>query len=485
MIDQLPLDLVLHIFVLGANLDQQKRQRATDSWVGVPEFRDVITWVSREWRTIALSTSLLWAYIDLSDGTPYSRSARNIARSGDSQPLDIHLNINRRFLKGLHKGDYAGHTERTLEALVFLISNGGNTERWRTFSATTTAAIILDDIVGFLYNAPFPSLESFSLLDCCRSRVEYATPDGIERDADDRLSLFDTQPPQLRSVRIKAFDSIYTLDQSGTPIFSRLTSLELGLVGPSPPLSGMELLLTHNPHLQTLRLNLTQVKQDFEKRRTRHYDRINLNFLKELSLTNPHSPWWAQRLYQMINAPNLQHLRIYMHYCFEVFYIVVSTITTVQHNVQMFPALRHLSTNLRDTWLKDILLAYPEIEQLTLLSRHGPIAVSMLSHKPWLLPRLKRLRISDCPSDALCIIETARARMKGHIPLQSIEIKRMQFASCFFGEKMQELERMSGRTCWYDPTSDEDSGSDGYDDDTWSDLSETRRPRRHRLIQSH
>lgn len=43
MIQRLALDILLQIAILGAKLDYQRRQRAPDSWISVPEFRDIIT----------------------------------------------------------------------------------------------------------------------------------------------------------------------------------------------------------------------------------------------------------------------------------------------------------------------------------------------------------------------------------------------------------------------------------------------------------
>ncbi|KAG8738915.1 hypothetical protein FRC10_006384 [Ceratobasidium sp. 414] len=422
----------------------------------------------------------LWAYIDLSDGFPYSRSARFLARSGDTQPLDIHLNIDRRFLRGLRKNDYEGHTIRLVEALSFIINNGGDTIRWRTFSARTTAAIVLDDIIDCLSEEPLPILESLRLADCYRSIIDYQSPDGGIERTEPHLSLFETQPPQLRSIQLNCFDSQLLLGRPGKPVVSNLRFIELGLVDSEPPLSGIRLLLAHNPHLRTLRLNMARVQQNFTERYSgQSFEPISLPSLTDMCLTNPHSPWWAQRFLLMINAPSLRRLRLYLHSRSDTFYGMLKILINGQPNdtvlhtpsctpEKRFPSLRHLSTNICDEWLEEFLRAYPDIDQLTLLPRHGPGAISLLSREPWLLPNLKRLRISSCPPDARDILRTARVRASAQIPLQLIEIGRMEFSSLLFEDKMRELESLTGRTSLYYPDSDEGSGSDGYDGYEWT-----------------
>jgi hypothetical protein len=152
--------------------------------------------------------------------------------------------------------------------------------------------------------------------------------------------------------------------------------------------------------------------------------------------------------------------------CWNPFYCIVNALissVTQSHLLPdsytiKFPLLRQLSTNICDDWLRELLSAYPGIEQLALLPRHTQGAITMLSHQPWLLPNLKRLRISDCAPVAKCILETSRAWVNGHIPLQLIEIRRMEFSSLFFEAKIRELENTPGRTSWYYPDSDEGPG---------------------------
>lgn len=72
-----------------------------------------------------------------------------------------------------------------------------------------------------------------------------------------------------------------------------------------------------------------------------------------------------------------------MHYCFDIFFVLVTMTTGLKENRPMFCSLQHFSTNLRDTWLKDVLLAHPEIEQLTILSRHMSITVSGTMASAW------------------------------------------------------------------------------------------------------
>ncbi|KAG9096742.1 hypothetical protein FS749_007828 [Ceratobasidium sp. UAMH 11750] len=482
MMRQLPEDILSHIFVEGASMDRYERQRVRKRSTRAynQELRDVLTWVCHDWRALALRTTLLWAYIDLSDGPPYSRSARFLARSGDTQPLDIHLNVDRYFMRGLRKNDYEGHTDRVVEALSFIINHGGDTVRWRTFSTRTTAAIVLDDIIDCLFEEPLPALESLSLVDCYRSTMDYQSPDGGIERTESHISLFETQPPQLRSIQLRCFDSRLLLGRPGKPVVSNLRFIELGLVDSEPPLSGILLLLSHNPHLHTLRLNMARVQQNFAERYSgQSFEPVSLISLTELCLTNPHSPWWAQRFLSMINAPSLHRLRLYLHSRSDTFYGMLKILINGQPNdttshtlprtsEKRFPSLKDLSTNISDEWLEEFLRAYPDIDQLTLLPRHGPGAISLLSREPWLLPNLKRLRISSCPPDARDILQTAQARANAHIPLQLIEIGRMEFSSLLFEDKMHELERLTGRTSLYFPDSDEGSGSDGYDGYEWT-----------------
>ncbi|KAG8750058.1 hypothetical protein FRC12_013093 [Ceratobasidium sp. 428] len=482
MINRLPEDILSHIFIEGANADRCERQRShkQPTQTHNQELRDVITWVCRDWKTLALRTTLLWAYIDLSDGPSYSRSARFLARSGDTQPLDIHLHIDRHFMRGLRKNDYDGHTERLVDALSFIINHGGDTIRWRTFSAKTTAAIVLDDIIDCLSEEPFPILESFDLVDCYRSPVDYSSFDGGIERTEPHLSLFTSQPPKLRSVKLRCFDSRLLLARSNRPVVSNLVFIELGLVDSEPPLDGIRLLLAHNLRIHTLRLNLTRVKPSFtELYAGQSLEPLSLISLKELWLTNPHSPLWTERFLLIFNAPSLCRLRLYLHYCFDSFYGMLkiliygqpnSTASNSPHSTseKKFPLLKYLSTNISDAWLEEFLRAYPDVDQLSLLPRHGPGAILLLSRRPWLLPKLRQLKISNCTPDARDILQTAQARANAEIPLQLIEIGRMQFSSLLFEDKMRELEQITGRTSLYRPDSDEGSGSDGYDGYEWT-----------------
>ncbi|QRW00912.1 hypothetical protein RhiJN_28930 [Ceratobasidium sp. AG-Ba] len=487
-IHRLSEDILSHIFIEGAKLDRLERQRvhkrsAQPLNLECQEFRDIVTWVCCHWRSLALRTTLLWAYIDLSDGPPYVRSRRFLARSGDTQPLDINLNIDRQFMAGLLKNDYVGHTERLVEALSFIINNGGDTVRWRSFSAKTTAAIVVDDINYCLYGEPLPNLEFLSLIDCYRSTSDYETPDGgIDRE-EPYLKLFENQPPQLRSLQLRRFDSRFLLNPVGDPIVSNVTFIDLGLVGSEPPLTGIHLLLARNPSLRTLRLNMTRVRPDFDELNYgQNLKPVSLLSLQELFLTNPHSSLWGQQFLLMINAPILHYFRLYLHYSYSTFYGMLKIFVDGRYKTlsscragKTFPSLKHFSTNIRSEWLEEVLCAYPELNKLTLLPRHSQNALLLLSQQPWLVPNLKGLKISSCPPDAHCLLQTAKARSNAQIPLQSIEIGRLEFKSLLFEEKMGALEKISGRTSLYYPNSDEDSGSDGYDGYEWKATRSNRR----------
>jgi hypothetical protein len=344
------------------------------------------------------------------------RSASYLARSGVTQPLDVHLNIDQHFMKGLRKDDHQAHKTRVADSLLFIISHDGSTERWRSFNARTTAAVILDGIVSCLYFRSFLLLTYFALLDCFRHEHHQWSPDGS-------LSLLETQPPRLRSVHLKAFDSHFVLGRLGAPAFLGLPCVELGLVDSEPPLHGLWLLLTHNPNIEKLRLNLTRVKPDSSERQYMSFMHASLSRLRELSLKPPHSSQRARRFFRMVNAPNLRHLRLYLHSCFDSFHGVVKSdyqqpIRSLEIAIfqslygDKFPLLQHLSTNIRDDWFNELALAYPNVEQLTLLPRYSSGGVSMLSDRPWLLG-LNFFKIAECPADAQGLLKAARARSKG------------------------------------------------------------------------
>ncbi|KAG9089683.1 hypothetical protein FRC06_001429, partial [Ceratobasidium sp. 370] len=101
MAGRLPPDLLAHIFIEGSKIDHKQRQEPEFREQNYPEFRDVIT---------------IWAFIDLSDYL-LKRVGRYIARSGPSQPLDIYLNVTRRFLRGLSRWDGVAQSDRVESVL--------------------------------------------------------------------------------------------------------------------------------------------------------------------------------------------------------------------------------------------------------------------------------------------------------------------------------------------------------------------------------
>ncbi|KAG8704962.1 hypothetical protein FRC08_001921 [Ceratobasidium sp. 394] len=388
-----------------------------------------LQWVCRNWRLAALGTTQIWAFIDLSDYL-LKRITLYIARSGSSQPLDIYLNVTRRFLRGLLRRDEAAQTDRVESALSSVIAAGGSTNRWRTFNIKFSApAVPTAYLLILLREEKFPRMESLTI-------ISHHKPDPLRLQlerANDPPILLEVNAPKLHSIHFRGFSMNYFSQQIGASIFSQLVCLELGCLDKSPSLSNLCLLLERNPRLQVLRLSLGTQGAGYSWDPSRSGLSVSLPLLEEPSLNNCRSALWARELLLMIEARNVRKFRlvisrIHTGHCNDL----VTSIVSGKHNYPVFPQVYHLSTNLPTVHLEVLLRVYPDLQRLDLLPGHDMGSVTILSHAPWLVCHLTRLWVTeDDVPDSSPFDELVRVRKEAGISIPNIQLGWMGYAAYF------------------------------------------------------
>ncbi|KAG8736679.1 hypothetical protein FRC12_017500 [Ceratobasidium sp. 428] len=424
MIQRFSKQILSLIFVEGAAADWDWRRRTSNSLTRHKrEFRDIVTWVCRSWRSAALSTPGIWARIDLSDPTPHPRTARYIARTGATGSVHIHLDANRRFFQNSDENDWKKRSELLRDRLGGLVQSGCETERWKSIHLNIACEVDVWATVFFLSKvAKFPNLESFTLIG------HHGPGARLEERLDTATPIISDPGPadsKLRSVHFKRFSMKFLAEsQLGTTVLSQLTFLELGLLDSTPSVSQICQMLGDSPNLRTFCLRLGSDPPDQEPKVTGEDDMmevdqyvLTLPRLEEFSLIHTHSALWTYELLSALSMPSLRKLWFSVHaFCSDD----MSSVAAFLAMGPAFPALRYLATNLDyEPLVIPLLHAYPRLERLMLLPGHGMGRSIALGEAPWLSPHLTHLGVSDYDRDASRVIRMACERQdyRNSIPI--------------------------------------------------------------------
>ncbi|KAG9101235.1 hypothetical protein FRC07_010332 [Ceratobasidium sp. 392] len=256
MANRLSKQILSLIFIEGAAADWRwRRSSPSSSTRHQHEFRDIVTWVCRSWRSAALSTPEIWARIDVSTPNLSPRVPLYIARTGSTErPVHIHLDANRHFFQETDSDDWEHRSDRLRGTLEEIVNDGCGTELWKTLHLNIVSEVDTWATVFFLNGSAFPNLESFTFIGYQHPRIK------LEERLDTLTPIISDPEPdesKLRSVHLKRFSMNFLAEcQVGTTVLSRLTCLELELLDSAPSVSQLCQMLSHNPNLKIFRLTL-------------------------------------------------------------------------------------------------------------------------------------------------------------------------------------------------------------------------------------
>lgn len=201
-IHRLPVELLVLMFQLG-------------TWADPATFPTIISQVSQAWRTLALSTSSLWTYINLSGSDPYAKARLWISRALSSSSLStLHISLD------MSEG-FDSSPEEMQEAMTVLLPY---IERWGSFSvhADPDSLQVCLEILS-------------SLPETLRAkRLKHLRIESTEFDAEEQWdNLFNNDLPALESIRLAGV----SLPWNG-PLFMEgvgLKHLHIGMFGEDSP----------------------------------------------------------------------------------------------------------------------------------------------------------------------------------------------------------------------------------------------------------
>ncbi|KAG9047273.1 hypothetical protein FS837_002634 [Tulasnella sp. UAMH 9824] len=201
-IHRLPIELLVLVFQLG-------------TWADPATFPTIISQVSPAWRTLALSTSSLWTYINLCGSDPYAKARLWISRALSSSSLST-LHISLDMSEGFDPSP--GEMQEAMAVLLPYI------ERWGSFSVHADPDA-LQTCLEILSSLP-ETLRA--------KRLKHLRIESTEFDAEEQWNnLFNDDLPALESIRLAGV----SVPWNG-PLFMEgvgLKHLHIGMFGEDSP----------------------------------------------------------------------------------------------------------------------------------------------------------------------------------------------------------------------------------------------------------
>ncbi|KAG9078931.1 hypothetical protein FRC06_008043, partial [Ceratobasidium sp. 370] len=370
----------------------------------------------------------LWSQIIINGKFPPSRALVDISRAGPTCSLDIDIDFTTRPINYTYSiRDNARSIQRLLTRLT---TSGATFDRWRSLRVVTRS---IRDICAILesVDGDMPVLEALGV------RV-LLLPNQVYNEGslsgsfsiNPLLGLFE-RSPRLRTFELAKFDHLLWKMSSCFPSMKNITHIELALCV-TPTLSDFRSLLVNNPYLETLVVEIPEpFDGDGENRLLRpDTTSVSLVRLQTLALMVEIIPvGWCQRALQLIDAPNLTSFRLGIDRwpsvgaCWTIMKFLCSNRCTF-----ISPTLRHLSLGPFRCGLDEYYDLFTICSNLVRLDwvveQHRTYSL-ILSHSPWLLPKLSWMRISgvtlDVPLD-LILSQTVVGRRNAGLPLRVVEV---------------------------------------------------------------
>ncbi|QRW12049.1 F-box-like protein [Ceratobasidium sp. AG-Ba] len=480
-INRLPVELLSRIFLTGDKLDEIDALESS-SREKQQEFQEIVAQVCHHWRTVVTSIPMLWSYIRIDVSYPYSRAELFLARSGNTIPLELELDMTGEFMKGLDKHDNHSHAARTTESLAFIVSKGGATSRWASLKVWGGLPGVLFATIDFITGANLDNLHTLGLVNdpddpgllqdlVSKALLERGTP---------QLALFHNPPPLLRHVELFGIASDFLFSNPTPPRLCNLSHLELSTIPTLPRLESLEELLSNNLGLESLVLDMGLV-HDLEASRLRS--------LRRFVLKEPMNTSWALFVLMMIDAPGLEMfvldlrdtvlprlpgaIATYAGIGRKNGQLLARILSESEANElgPIYPVLKHLVIGAfpdDSDYIHHMVRQYSSISRLDWeLRGSAGKAFRGLGKSPLPCPRLEHRRVREVPSHELVHVVQSRAAQGK--PIKILEVHSQDWGS--IDERMRNLLYASlERLGQYDGESDTESETDtSSDSDTASD----------------
>ncbi|CAE6419146.1 unnamed protein product [Rhizoctonia solani] len=428
---KLPPEVLSQIFVFSS--------RFWD-WEFDPEScQGVIPAVCRRWRKVALDTAALWTRIGIADpAISLHRAALHLSRCGPTSQLELMIDLFGHSWDVLEEGATEECVRRANYVFSFITDRGGVTSRWKRCSIQTTRLHAYLAILQFLESSNFPSLEYLEVVYSQSPQIWEVEQAGVSEilESTPRL-LFRDPPPKLKTVRLLGVPNSYIFGHAAHPQFTGLTHLQLGLVAQDHELWHLNGLLAANPQLKALSLCSVSMVDGADSAppdgelAVRQFPKVHLHNLQSLCLPDIDSAPWALSILMMLDAPNVDALRIGYagdpegreDYRRLLFYVAWSREAPPAKDQPYFPNLTHLSYESDGDPIGDLQLllsAYPTLQSLE-IPLHPCVEPVLKKAKPWMVPNLKRLRVLWANS-LTELKKTVVARHKAKLRLESVEV---------------------------------------------------------------
>ncbi|CAE7152635.1 unnamed protein product [Rhizoctonia solani] len=494
-INRLPTEILSRIFVIGEDMDQDKRpeedNRNQDELV--LQFQELVVQVCRKWRMVALSMPMVrYSFPEPTPADGY-RDFSSGQRSGQTIPLEIEIDLP----EHLHPNndsssedsdDQESEANVIKETLDSLVSKGADSSRWAGLTIWFEKPKAMFTVIDLLVDAPLSNLRKLSLINTYSDpiMVEDHVVEAMRDQSVPNSSLFRDPPPLLRELELIGIPSSFFFAQEDVSPVSNLTHLDLGFLLSLPPLVGLHALLVQNPRLESLRLDTGMIETaDFQHKSAAEI-RVSMPSLRRFSLQEPISVGWGLSVIQMIDAPELEAFALNLDRSQTLpdpipFHIAYGKEIVGEDRLSMFPrhpiypALKHLAlgpftgTSLA---LLAILEALRTITRLDWeLEDEEPITINQVLGNSKLCPRLEHIRVHGVNEADL--IDLVQSRIRAGLPLKTVEVNSRDwptFLSSTKGTLSRMLEKFGPYIDENESDSDTSSGSESESDlEGWTD----------------
>ncbi|KDQ25842.1 hypothetical protein PLEOSDRAFT_1046088 [Pleurotus ostreatus PC15] len=337
-INDLPNELLGHIFFLGAYEDDEEEdeeededEHSDDDDAQLP-FQVVASHVCSKWRSVALSTPSLWTTINICPyDSPFDRCRAYIERSG-GLPLNLDIDLTLEEYQVDIEGDEdRGVVVDDIDLILDIICP--HSKRWRSIAVAATHYKSLHRVlVRFDTLPPAPLLEELQLQHLAEEDLD---PDAVFNPPSLKLPYFvpfQGKAPNLRNLSLWGIhfawdeacleenNTATTINSPKSPrttlfdSMEQLTELELAyhVSDVRPSFVAFASILRRSPLLTKLALSASGPAgspSDWFIPGTKALQKIALPKLSELDLRF-HEPDYAVGLVQALDMPSLRHLTI-------------------------------------------------------------------------------------------------------------------------------------------------------------------------------
>lgn len=406
-----------------------------------------------------------------------------LARSGDTAPLDIYINMKGHFMDDLPSYEDHEYAKRALDALEFIVAHGGVTSRWEILVIWSNMPDVILAVMHFVRNAHLGNLHTLEL-----DNETYKLLEGDELVAEvltgpapPESVIFRTQPPLLRHIELSGIPPSFLFQHGPIPLVCNLTSLNLTVVGSLPHLVGLRELFIHSPRLETLGLYTARIESIGFQYQPPATTRARMPHLRQFTHHQWDSVSWGLCVLKMVDAPRVEVFSLDLS-CIQddtiLSYLASgrrgerlvddhSSLNEHTDGTAIYPELKHLIIGSLSTSPKmfgDMLKASQNVTRLDWDLRLGSGAdLCTVLGEATVCPQLEHLRVYQVPDELRMVV---RQRAEQGRPLKIVEV------NSFFWDEIprstrRELRRFLGR---FAPYRDLEYCSDANEDD---DISES------------